>query len=71
MVITHLNIVDIIIFADETAVSLWNGVSFHPIIMTLGNLPIKVQATDNAKITIGYIPILKCIVVHWSQGYSV
>jgi hypothetical protein len=51
-------LLDIILFADETVTSLWNGTDCHPIVMTLGNLPIWKQATHDAKLVIGYVPKL-------------
>ena len=54
-----MNYLDVIIFADETVTSLWTGTAFHPVVITLGNIPIKFQAMNSSKLTIGYIPILK------------
>lgn len=47
---------DIMIFADETVTSMWHGTECHPIVATLGNLPIWLQAKDCAKLVVGYIP---------------
>jgi hypothetical protein len=51
-------LLDIMLFADETVTSVWNGTNCHPIVMTLGNLPIKKQGMHDGKLVIGYIPKL-------------
>ncbi len=51
-------ILDIIFFADETVTSTWHGTQVHPIVITLGNLPIWKQAMDDSKLVIRYVPKL-------------
>jgi len=47
-------IMSLIMFSDKTQCSINN--SFHPIILTLGNIPLALRKKDTSKIVIGYIP---------------